>query len=100
MKVIGPAASQALAQASDLGQTDAEMVSLEDRLIQAFSHAAVATEAERNDIMQRLERPELISNPAELASLQLRISNYNLRISMISTEARKATGAIEGVLRS
>ncbi|MBA8735467.1 type III secretion system inner rod protein PrgJ [Chromobacterium violaceum] len=100
MNVIGPTASQALAQASDLGQTDAEMVSLEDRLIQAFSRSAVATDAERNDIMQRLERPELISNPAELFALQQRTANYNLEVSMISTLTRKTVGAVESLLRS
>ncbi|AXE31874.1 type III secretion system inner rod protein PrgJ [Chromobacterium phragmitis] len=100
MSVIAPAALQALTQTKDLTQTEHQVVSLDDRLIQAFAQSAVATDAERSDIMQRLERPELISNPAELFALQQRTSNYNLEVSMISTLTRKSVGAVESLLRS
>ncbi|WP_434626701.1 type III secretion system inner rod subunit SctI [Chromobacterium sp. CV08] len=100
MSVIDPASLQALARTGDIDRGEQQTVSLEDRLIQTFSRTAVAADVEKNDILQRLERPELVTNPAELFQLQQRTANYNLEVSMISTLTRKTVGAVESLLRS
>ncbi|POB00628.1 type III secretion system protein PrgJ [Chromobacterium sinusclupearum] len=84
----------------DLPAQENDIVSLDDRLIQAFSRSAVSSGIEKDSILQRLEQPEAVTNPAELFELQLRTSNYNLEVSMISTLTRKAVGAVESLLRS
>lgn len=99
-----PIAAQSLdaltAQVSDITRSEHNLVSLDDRLIQAFSQNAVGVGMEKDDILQRLEQPGLLSNPAVLMELQQRTSNYNLEVSMISTLTRKTVGAVESLLRS
>lgn len=84
----------------DITRQETDVVSLDDRLIQAFSRSAVNFGMEKDSILARLEHPAAVTNPAELFSLQLRSSNYNLEVSLISTLTRKAVGAVEGLLRS
>lgn len=79
---------------------ETDVVSLDNRLIQAFSRSAVDLGMEKDSILNQLEKPSAVTNPAELYSLQLRSSNYNLEVSLISTLTRKAVGAVEGLLRS
>lgn len=87
-------------QVRNITHQESDVVSLDDRLIQAFSRSAVDLGMEKDSILDRLENPAAITDPAELYSLQLRSSNYNLEVSLISTLTRKAVGAVEGLLRS
>lgn len=87
-------------QVRNITPQESDVVSLDDRLIQAFSRSAVDLGMEKDSILNRLENPAAITDPAELYSLQLRSSNYNLEVSLISTLTRKAVGAVEGLLRS
>lgn len=84
----------------DITRQGTDVVSLDDRLIQTFSRSAVNLGMEKDSIMALLEHPGAVTDPAELFSLQLRSSNYNLEVSLISTLTRKAVGAVEGLLRS
>lgn len=77
-----------------------DIMSLDDRLIQSFSRTAINAGAEKNSILQKIEDPNSVTDPAELFSLQLRTSNYNLEVSLISTLTRKSVGAVETLLRS
>ncbi|WP_440029676.1 type III secretion system inner rod subunit SctI [Chromobacterium amazonense] len=84
----------------DLPSQDSDIVSLDDRLIHAFAQSAVSTGMEKDSIMQRLDQPNAMTDPAELFELQQRTSNYNLEVSTISTLTRKAVGAVESLMRS
>ncbi|WP_063805174.1 type III secretion system inner rod subunit SctI [Burkholderia ubonensis] len=84
----------------ELPAQDNNIMSLDDRLVQAFSQSAVSAGMEKDAIMQRLEQPNAVTDPAELFQLQLRTSNYNLEVSTISTLTRKAVSAVEGLIRS
>lgn len=75
-------------------------ISLDNRLIQAFSRAAVNSESEKKSILQKIEQAGTTTDPAELYSLQLRTSNYNLEVSLISTLTRKSVAVVETLLRS
>ncbi|EFQ4117868.1 type III secretion system inner rod protein PrgJ, partial [Salmonella enterica subsp. enterica serovar Kentucky] len=48
----------------------------------------------------RIEDPNLVTDPKELAISQEMISDYNLYVSMVSTLTRKGVGAVETLLRS
>lgn len=84
----------------DITRQETDVVSLDDRLIQSFSKSAVNLGMEKDAILARLQQPNAVTDPADLFSLQLRSSNYNLEVSLISTLTRKAVGAVEGLLRS
>ncbi|EOC3594063.1 type III secretion system inner rod subunit SctI [Salmonella enterica subsp. enterica serovar Braenderup] len=76
------------------------VISLDDRLIQAFAGAASHAETEKMAVLQKMEQPGGVTDPAGLYALQVRTANYNLDVSLISTLARKCTGAVETLLRS
>ncbi|KVD63243.1 type III secretion system inner rod subunit SctI [Burkholderia ubonensis] len=84
----------------ELPAQENDIVSLDDRLVQAFSQSAVSVNMEKDAIMQRLEQRNVVTDPAELFQLQLRTSNYNLEVSTISTLTRKAVSAVEYLMRS
>ncbi|WP_435954197.1 type III secretion system inner rod subunit SctI [Dryocola sp. BD626] len=83
-----------------LAVQEEDVFSLDDRLLEAISISASNSAAEKEDILQSLERPGLVNRPDELYALQLRSANYNLEVSMISTLTRKAVSAVESLLRS
>ncbi|HCZ4708597.1 TPA: type III secretion system inner rod subunit SctI [Salmonella enterica subsp. enterica serovar Saintpaul str. CFSAN004144] len=76
------------------------VISLDDRLIQAFAGAAAHAETEKMSVLQKIEQSGGVTDPAELYALQVRTANYNLELSLISTLTRKCTGAVETLLRS
>lgn len=84
----------------DITGNESQIVSLDDRLIEAFSNNAVRIGQEQTSILSQLDRPAELSDPAVLFELQQRTANYNLEVSMISTLTRKAVGAVETLLRS
>lgn len=66
----------------------------------AFSGSAIATAVDKQTITNRIEDPNLVTDPKELAISQEMISDYNLYVSMVSTLTRKGVGAVETLLRS
>ncbi|MFU9136521.1 type III secretion system inner rod subunit SctI [Erwinia tasmaniensis] len=87
-------------QNSDISMSEASPVSLEDRMLQAYTRTASDAQAEQADVISRLQMRNVISDPAELFKLQQRTSDYNLQVSMISTLTRKGVSAVETLLRS
>lgn len=85
---------------SNIESFDQGVVSLEDRLLRNFSSMAVETGFEKNSILNKIEQPHAVTDPAELFELQVRTSNYNLEVSLLSTLTRKSVGAVETLLRS
>ncbi|QIU92601.1 type III secretion system inner rod subunit SctI [Yokenella regensburgei] len=79
---------------------DPDVVSLDDRLLQAFSQSAVDFNMEKNDILRQLESSNVLKEPGGLLSLQIRTSDYNLEASLVNTLTRKAVGVVESLLRS
>lgn len=65
-----------------------------------FSGSAIATAVDKQTIANRIEDPNLVTDPKELAISQEMISDYNLYVSMVSTLTRKGVGAVETLLRS
>lgn len=65
-----------------------------------FSGSAIATAVDKQTITNRIEDPNLVTDPKELAISQEMISDYNLYVSMVSTLTRKGVGAVETLLRS
>lgn len=59
-----------------------------------------ATAVDKQTITNRIEDPNLVTDPKELAISQEMISDYNLYVSMVSTLTRKGVRAVETLLRS
>ncbi|EER9981230.1 type III secretion system inner rod subunit SctI [Escherichia coli] len=84
----------------DSARSETGVISLDDRLIQAFAGATAYTETEKMAVLQKIEQPGGVTDPAELYALQIQSANYNLQVSLISTLTRKCTGVVETLLRS
>ncbi len=89
-----------MGQAVNMGSMETDIVSLDDRLLQAFSGSAIATAVDKQTITNRIEDPNLVTDPKELAISPEMISDYNLYVSMVRTPTRKGVGAVETLLRS
>lgn len=90
--------SHAQMVALDAPGTDTVM-SLENRLLQSFAASAVEADQRVATIESMLRRDD-IGDPEQLASLQLRSSEYNVDVSMINTLVRKGVSTVETLLRS
>lgn len=78
---------------------ESPLVSLEDRLIDAFANAAVGSGAEVSSIEQLAQSPQ-ITSPQALAQLQERMGQYNVDINLLNLLVRKAVGTAETLLRA
>ncbi|UTH74116.1 type III secretion system inner rod subunit SctI [Chromobacterium sp. IIBBL 290-4] len=95
-----PVSGAAATQTRDISASLHQPVSLEDRLVRAFAESASASDVEKEQIMQKVEQAKSLADPAALYQLQLRTSNYNLEVSMLSTLARKGVAVVESLLRA
>jgi len=88
-------------QAAELFQAKNENVAdLDEMLMNSIAQAAVATYSEKQSVISKISGSDAITSPEELLEIQQRTSDYNLQVSLISTLARKAVGAVETVLRA
>lgn len=85
---------------ADVSMKGNNFQSLDDIMINAFSRAALVTEAERASVLSSLQQAQITNDPAELFKLQQRTANYNLQVSTISALTRKGVSTIETLLRS
>ena len=76
------------------------LVSLEDRLIQAYAKESISADAEKDAAMNMVEPGQFKADPVALFELQQKISDYSININLVSTFARKATDAISTLLKS
>lgn len=89
------------AQESDaFANSGQPLVSLEDRLIQAYSRESVSADQEKAAAMNMVEPTQFKADPAALFELQQKISDYGLQMNLISTLAHKTTDAISTLLKS
>ncbi|QJU42308.1 type III secretion system inner rod subunit SctI [Serratia marcescens] len=76
------------------------VLSLDDLLLKSLSENAVGSHKDKIDVMNRLQDIRTTTDPAKLFELQQRTSDYNLKMSLFATLARKAVGAVETVVRA
>lgn len=85
---------------SPLTVEGASGLSLDERMIHAIATMANNANHEQQEVLKKLQRPETISDPNELFSLQQRSADYNLQVSKLAILARKGVSTIETLLRS
>lgn len=80
--------------------TGGHVESLENRLLLEYAKKMVSSTQDKDAAMSLLNKPGGGADPENLFRLQQMTANYNLELSMLSSLARKAVGAVETVLRS
>ena len=73
---------------------------IDQMLMKSVAQGVVDTQTDKLSVMQKMADAKTISSPETLLDLQQRTADYNLKVSLISTLARKAVGAVETVLRA
>jgi len=79
---------------------DGELESLDERLMQALAQSTVSSGVEKETTMAAIQQPGITTDPEKLFKIQQDTSDYNIKVSLISTLTRKAVGAVETVLRA
>ncbi|AKG72626.1 hypothetical protein WN53_18325 [Serratia fonticola] len=77
-----------------------DVIPLDNLLLNSIAENAVGSHQDRSEIMSKLQEIKTTTDPAKLFELQQRTSDYNLKMSLFSTLARKAVGAVETVVRA
>ncbi|WP_380178201.1 type III secretion system inner rod subunit SctI [Kalamiella sp. sgz302252] len=85
---------------SSLSLPEHSVVSLEDRMLQAYAESYMTTQAEQIDVIDALQKRRTTSDPAELFKLQQRTSDYSLYVTTLSILAKKGVSTVETLLRS
>lgn len=83
----------------DIGTEVGDPVPLESLALEAYARSVVSYGQKKSDVINRLEKPGLTS-PEELQAIQEKAADYSLNLSLLSTISRKATSAVETLLRS
>ncbi len=100
MNMIGGGVNVASGMIADISMEESSVLSLDELMVQAYSTKAAGAATEQQAVLNKLQQPEVTSDPAELFKLQQRTADYNLQVSLISTLTRKGVGAVETLLRS
>ncbi|MFP7609878.1 type III secretion system inner rod subunit SctI [Serratia quinivorans] len=80
--------------------SDNAVMSLDDVLERALAHNTVEAHQDKKQVMDMLQEMKTTSNPESLYKIQQLASDYNIKMALLSNLAKKATSAIESVLRS
>ncbi|TKU21994.1 type III secretion system inner rod subunit SctI [Citrobacter sp. wls826] len=75
-------------------EQSAGVISLEKRMIDAISTAAVDDEISKIGVFERLSDQNLLSSPEQLLKIQNDISERNIKISLTSALTKKAVDAV------
>lgn len=70
------------------------LVSLEKRIIDAISTAAVDDEMSKVEVIEKLNNKNLLSSPELLLEIQNNISDRNIKVSLTSALTKKAVDAV------
>jgi len=84
---------------SELGRTETP-AALEDLLKQAYSEAAGQVEQVKAGIDARFANRADFTKPEQLIALQTELSDFNIRMSLASTLARKGVSAVETLVKA
>lgn len=97
--MINPITSSILFQTGSDITTAVPIGSFEDRVRQLFAEYTAAVGNEKADLINKANNIDP-SNPSELLSIQNKVGNYNLTMSMISTLTHKSVSAIDTILKA
>ncbi len=84
----------------DISSADASLVSLEDRLRDAFSSSAVSTQQTYEMIKAEARNSKFISSHEGQIQLQVQMGEYQKNIETITALTKKGISAIETLLRT
>lgn len=99
MNMMPDQARQITNSVVDVSMDDQAVISLEDRLTQMYAQEAFGVQEEQRQVFEKLKQAEVNSDPGELFKLQLRTTEYSLKLSLASALTRKGVGAVETLLR-
>lgn len=74
--------------------------SLEHKLITAYAESSNKYDLQKQHVMNLVSNTNSTSSPEALFAIQQQTADYNIEISLISALTRKATSAVETLLRA
>ena len=77
-----------------------EYVSLEDNLIATYAANVQDFDQRKQHVLNLVSSSGSVTSPETLFAIQQQTADYNIEVSLISALTRKATGAVETLLRA
>lgn len=92
--------SSLISDSHDISLSANESTSLEQRLIATYVENSGKYESQKHQVMSLVSDISAATTPETLFAIQQQTADYNIEVSLISALTRKATGAIETLLRA
>ncbi|CAM3561107.1 hypothetical protein BS639_15275 [Rouxiella silvae] len=88
------------ARRGDINNLDNTQLTLDQQLISVYANNAEKFNAQKQHVLGQLSSVNSPSSPEQLFSIQQQTADYNIEVSLISALTRKATSAVETLLRA
>ncbi|WAT02675.1 type III secretion system inner rod subunit SctI [Rouxiella chamberiensis] len=75
-------------------------ITLEDKMISAYAAGVQQYDLRKQHVLDLVNAAGSVSSPETLFAIQQQTADYNIEVSLISALTRKATGAVETLLRA
>ena len=98
--LVPQALGSLIARRSDIDNFDNAQLTLDQQLVSAYANNAEMFHTRKQHVLSQLSSANPPSSPEQLFSIQQQTADYNIEVSLISALTRKATSAVETLLRA
>lgn len=92
--------TQSVSKILDTENFSSDYVNLEDNLIATYAAGVADFDRRKQHVLDLVNSSSSVTSPETLFAIQQQTADYNIEVSLISALTRKATGAVETLLRA
>ncbi|KQN51800.1 hypothetical protein ASE93_01160 [Serratia sp. Leaf50] len=97
---VSQALGSLIARRGDIDMGENTQLTLDQQLVSAYANNADNYHERKQHVLGQLNGAHSTSSPEQLFAIQQQTADYNIEVSLISALTRKATSAVETLLRA
>ncbi|WAT10898.1 type III secretion system inner rod subunit SctI [Rouxiella badensis] len=79
---------------------DVSFTTLDQKLISTLANSIEKYVMQKQQVLRKINNADSVTSPQALFEIQQKTADYNIEVSLISALTRKATSAVETLLRA
>jgi hypothetical protein len=79
---------------------DVSFTTLDQKLISTLANSIEKYDMQKQQVLRKINNADSVTSPQALFEIQQKTADYNIEVSLISALTRKATSAVETLLRA
>ncbi|MCC3701517.1 type III secretion system inner rod subunit SctI [Rouxiella badensis] len=79
---------------------DVSLTTLDQKLISTLANSIEKYDMQKQQVLRKINNADSVTSPQALFEIQQKTADYNIEVSLISALTRKATSAVETLLRA